>query len=42
MDPMAIASTYIPHDQTPDVPRQQAWELLGETIALAPIAENLA
>ena len=40
-NPMTIASIYIPHDQTPDIPRQQAWELLDEIITQTPIAENL-
>ena len=40
-DPMVIASTYIPHDQTPDIPRQHAWDLLDETITLTPIAKHL-
>ena len=38
---MVIASTYIPHDQTPDIPRQHAWDLLDETITQTPIAKNL-
>ena len=41
-NPMAIASTCIPHDQTPDIPRQHAWDLLDETITQTPIAKNLA
>ena len=40
-NPMITASIYMPHDQTPDIPRQQAWELLDETIAQTPIAKNL-
>ena len=40
-NPMVIASTYIPHDQTPDIPRQHAWDLLDETITLTPIAKHL-
>uniref|UniRef100_UPI00404B0406 endonuclease/exonuclease/phosphatase family protein n=1 Tax=Flavobacterium sp. TaxID=239 RepID=UPI00404B0406 len=40
-NPMTIASIYIPHDQTPDIPRQQAWELLDETITQTPIAKNI-
>ena len=40
-NPMVIASTYIPHDQTPDTPRQHAWDLLDETITQNPIAKNL-
>ena len=40
-NPMAIASTYIPHDQTPDIPRQHAWDLLDETITQTPVAKNL-
>ena len=40
-NPMAVASTYIPHDQTPDIPRQHAWDLLDETITQIPIANNL-
>ena len=39
-NPMVIVSTYIPHDQTLDTPRQQAWELLDETVAQAPIAKH--
>ena len=35
-NPMVIASTYTPHDQTPDIPRQQAWELFDDTIAQTP------
>ena len=37
---MIIASTYIPHDQTPDIPRQHAWELLDETTAQTTTAKN--
>ena len=41
-NPMVIASTsYIPHDQTPDIPRQHAWDLLDETITQTPIVKNL-
>ena len=40
-DPMVIASTYIPHDQAPDIPRQHAWELLDEPITQTPIVKNL-
>ena len=40
-NPMVAASTYIPHGQTPDIPRQHAWDLLGETITQTPIAKNL-
>ena len=38
---MAKASTYIPHDQTPDTPRQHARDLLDETITQTPIAKHL-
>ena len=41
-NPMVIASTYIPRDQTPDIPRQHAWDLLDETITQTPIVKNLA
>ena len=40
-NPMTIASIYIQHDQTPDIPRQQVWELLDETITQIPIVKNL-
>ena len=40
-DPLVIASTYIPHDQTPNIPRQPAWELLDEAVAQTPIAQHL-
>ena len=40
-NPMVIASTYIPHDQTPGIPRQHAWDLLDETRTRTPIAKNL-
>ena len=40
-NPMVIASSYIPHDQTPDIPRQHAWDLLDEIIIQTPIAKNL-
>ena len=40
-NPMVIASTYIPHDQTPDIPRQHAWDFLDETIKQPPISKNL-
>ena len=40
-NPMVIASSYIPHDQTPDIPRQHAWDLLDETITQTPVAKNL-
>ena len=40
-NPMVIASTYIPHDQTPAIPRQHAWDLLDETITQTPIVKSL-
>ena len=40
-NPMVIASAYVPHDQTPVIPRQHAWDLLDETITQTPIAKNL-
>ena len=40
-NPMINASTYMSHDQTPDIPRQHARELLDETIAQTPTAKNL-
>ena len=35
------AHIYVPHGQVPDIPRQHAWELLGETIAQTPIAKHI-
>ena len=40
-NPMVIASIYIPQNQTPDIPRQHAWELLDETISQTPIAKKI-
>ena len=40
---IAIPPAFVAHrwDHAPDIPRQQAWELLDETITQTPIAKNL-